>query len=328
MELAKFGYSKALVLCTPRRAAEARSLVAPLASRVIGYFQDAEMHVPIGTVKEACDEVRRTSADCTIAIGGGSTIGLGKAIALETGLPLIAVPTTYSGSEMTPIFGITDAGKKRTGRDPRVLPSLVIYDPTLTIGLPIHTSAVSGMNAVAHCVEALYARESNPISNLMAVEGISALATGLPRIAIDPRDIHARTDAFRGSWLAGSVLGMAGMALHHKLCHILGGAFNLPHAETHTAVLPHVVAYNSDAAPAAIAKVASALGTEHVAPALFDLAHALGAEMSLRNFGLNESDIERVTGFVFESPYYNPKPVTTDAVHRILNAALNGRRPH
>eukprot|EP01032_Pedospumella_encystans_P003692 gene3692-4368_t len=202
------------------------------------------MHVPIETAREAREVARRLDADCAVAIGGGSTTGLGKAIALDSGLPILAIPTTYAGSEMTPIYGITEAGLKKTGKDARVLPRAVIYDPELTLSLPVAMSVTSGINAIAHAAEGLYAVDANPIMDLMAVEGIAALGRALPVLRASAQDVAARGDALYGAWLCGTVLGNVGMALHHKLCHTLGGSFNLPHAETHTIVLPHALAYN------------------------------------------------------------------------------------
>src|SRR5690606_33529878 len=210
----------------------------------VGIFAKAAMHVPIEVAREAREEARRLHADCYVAIGGGSTIGLGKAIALETSLPVVAIPTTYAGSEMTTILGITEAGQKKTLLDRRVLPRVVIYDPKLTLGLPARIGGPSGMNAIAHAVEALYAENANPVVSLMAEEGIRALARSLPVVVKTPSDIEARSGALYGAWLCGVALGAVGMALHHKLCHVLGGSFNLPHAETHTIVLAHAAAYN------------------------------------------------------------------------------------
>jgi alcohol dehydrogenase class IV len=200
------------------------------------------MHVPIEVAQKAIAEASRLGADCVVAGGGGSTIGLAKAIALHAALPILAVPTTYAGSEMTPIYGLTESGVKRIGRDPRVLPKTVIYDPLLTLDLPLPMSISSGFNAIAHAVEALYAENANPVTRLMAEEGIRALARGLSAVKANPSGIDSRSDCLYGAWLCGAVLGMSNMALHHKLCHVLGGTWNLPHAETHTVILPHVIA--------------------------------------------------------------------------------------
>ena len=248
-EIQRIGASRALVLSTPEQAALAFALKAQLGDCCVGVFDRARMHVPMEIVREAIDEARRLRADCVVAAGGGSTIGLGKAIALESRLPVIAVPTTYAGSEVTSIYGVTEAGIKKTGRDLQVLPKTVIYDPSLTLTLPVGMTVVSGINGIAHAAESLYAHDGNPIVALLAEEGIRAIAAALPAIARAPGDITARGDALYGAWLCGTVLGQVSMGLHHKLCHTLGGAFDLPHAETHTIVLPHALAYNAPAIP-------------------------------------------------------------------------------
>ena len=248
---------RVLILHSPHCQEAANALSALLGDRLAGIYEGSAAHVPIEAAEAARAAASTLHADCCVAIGGGSAIGLAKAIALESSLVIIAAPTTYSGSEMTPIWGITQGGEKRTGRDTVVLPRVAIYDPRLTLDVPPQVAAPSGINALAHCVEALYAPDANPIVSLMAMEGIRALASALPRVATSPRDLDARADALYGAWLAGASLGAVEMGLHHKLCHVLGGSFNLPHAETHAIVLPHVIYYNREAAPAAIKQVAT-----------------------------------------------------------------------
>jgi maleylacetate reductase len=326
-ELARLGATRALVLSTPGQRGLADWAAEQLGDRAIGIYAGAVLHVPIETAAAARAEAARLGADSCVAIGGGSTIGLAKAIALELGLPIVAVPTTYAGSEMTPIWGLTEGGMKRTGRDSRVLPRCVIYDPELTVGLPSHVSGPSGINALAHCVEALYAPDASPIVALIAEEGIRALAGSLPAVVDTPGDIDARARALYGAWLAGTSLGGAAMGLHHKLCHTLGGSFNLPHAEVHTVILPHAAAYNAAAAPAAMARVARALGAEAAPGAIFDLAAALGAPTDLRAVGMREEDLDIAAELATRSPYPNPAPVTRDGVRRLLDDAFYGRRP-
>jgi maleylacetate reductase len=285
------------------------------------------MHVPVEVAEEGRREARRLAADCCVAIGGGSTIGLAKAIALVSELPIVAIPTTYAGSEMTSIWGLTEGGAKRTGRDRRVLPKTVIYDPELTVGLPARVSGPSGMNAIAHCVEALYAPDTNPIVALMAEEGIRALAAALPVVARRPADLEARSNALYGAWLAGAALGAVGMGLHHKLCHTLGGRYNLPHADTHTVILPHAARYNQAAAPEALGRVARALGAEDAAAGLFDLAVAIGARIALKDIGMRAEQLDEAADLATRDPYANPAPVTRDGVRALLDDAYHGRRP-
>jgi len=326
-EVERLGAERALVLSTPEQRETAEDVASRLGGRAAGVFDQARMHVPVAVAKAAREEARRLGADACVAVGGGSTIGLGKAIALEFGLPVIAVPTTYAGSEMTPIWGLTEDGIKKTGRDARVLPRAVVYDPALTVTLPPRVSAASGMNAIAHCVEALYAEDRNPIISMIAEEGIRALGRSLPGIVRDPADLEARSDAFYGSWLAGTALGAVGMALHHKLCHTLGGSFDLPHAETHTIVIPHATAYNRAAAPEAMARIATALGAADAAEGLFDLAVALGAPTRLADLGMAEADLDRAAEIATRNPYYNPRPIDRDGIRALLDDAWHGRRP-
>lgn len=326
-ELEKLGLKRAMVLSTPGQRRLADEAAKRLGVATGGIYAEAVMHVPIETARAARETARRLAADCTVAVGGGSTIGLAKAVALDTGLPIIAVPTTYSGSEMTPIYGLTENGLKRTGRDRKVLPRVVIYDPRLTVDLPAKVSGPSGMNALAHCVEALYARDANPITSLMAAEGIHALARALPVVVTAPQDLEARGDALYGAWLAGAALGQVTMGIHHKLCHTLGGTFNLPHAEVHTVILPHATAYNRAAVPEAMRVIAQGLGAEDAAQGLYDLAKAVGAPVSLREIGMPEDGIERAAKLATENPYYNPRPVDYAGVLQLLTDAYYGRRP-
>ena len=321
------GAKHALVLSTPGQKARAQGLADRLGSRCAGVFPHAVMHVPIETAREARTQASRLGADCAVAFGGGSTIGLAKAIAMESRLPILAIPTTYSGSEMTAVHGITEAGIKRTGRDQGVLPRTVIYDPALTVGLPVAVTVTSACNAIAHAVEALYAQDCNPISSLMAEEGIHALAHGLPRVVKAPSDLDARSDCLYGAWLCGAVLGAVGMALHHKLCHVLGGTWNLPHAETHTVILPHAMAYNYAAARAAMRAAERALDVPQAAQGIYDLMKGLGAPLALRDIGMPETGLDRAAELATQQPYFNPRPVERAGIRALLDAAFHGRRP-
>jgi len=327
-EVTALGLSRVLVLCSPEQEAMGRSVASGLGALAAGVLPEARMHVPVEVAARARDLAAELGADGCVAVGGGSAIGLGKAIALEHGLPVIAVPTTYAGSEMTPVWGLTEGGRKRTGRDERVLPRSVLYDPELTLTLPAGMSAASGMNAVAHAVEALYAPDATPIISLMAEEGARALAAALPRVVADGADLDGRSQAQYGAWLCGAVLAATTMSLHHKLCHTLGGTLDLPHAQTHTVVLPHALAYNQPAAPDAVAALSRALGgTPDPARELWELAGRLGAPRSLRELGMAEADIPRVVEQAVAEPYANPRPVTADGVTALLEDAWAGRPP-
>ena len=323
-EAERLGLRRLLVLSTPAQEKLAEQAETLLGEACVGRFTEARMHVPADVAAAAVKAARETGADGCLAIGGGSTIGLGKAIALETGLPVISVPTTYAGSEMTPIWGVTENGRKRTGRDRSVLSRSVVYDPELTLGLPVGMSVTSGFNAVAHAVEALYAPDASPIISLMAEDGVRSLAAALPTIVEDPLGLQARSDALRGAWLCGACLGATTMSLHHKLCHILGGTFDLPHAETHTVLLPYVAAFNLPAAPAAEQALRRALATDDVPGHLARTSVELGAPRSLADLGLTQGDVDEVIGQAVGRPYANPRPVTSDALRFLLTAALNG----
>ncbi|BBF99169.1 MULTISPECIES: maleylacetate reductase [Pseudonocardia] len=326
-EIDRLGLRRVIVVCSPDRPAAADAVTESLGTRSAGLHPHAEMHVPAGIADRAVARCRELDADGCVAVGGGSAIGLAKVIALRTGLPVVAVPTTYSGSEMTPVWGLTTDGRKITGRDPRVRPVSVVYDPALTVGLPPAVSSTSAVNAVAHAAEALYAPDATPVTSLLAAESVRVLARVLPSLASGRADIDDRADALYGSWLAGTVLGATTMSLHHKLCHVLGGAFDLPHAPTHTAVLPHVLALNLRAHAEARTALVSALGTPDPAGTLHRLALDTGAEMSLAALGLPADGIGSVVDAVLDAPYANPVPVTREAVRRVLDAAFAGVPP-
>ena len=270
--------------------------------------------------------VAETRADCVVSLGGGSTTGLGKAIAYRSDLLQIVVPTTYAGSEVTSILGQTEGGRKTTVKDAKVLPEVVIYDPLLTHGLPVAMSVASGLNAMAHAVEGLYAQDRNPISSLMAVEGLRAFARSLPEIVKAPGNAQARNDALYGAWLCGTVLGAVGMALHHKICHTLGGSFDTPHAETHAIMLPHTAGFNAKAAANELAPVAEIFGGS-VGGGLWDFAKSIGAPLSLRDLGLTEADLDKAAGIAVENPYWNPQPIDRGSIRQLLQNAWEGRRP-
>jgi len=326
-EVDRLGARRALVLSTASQADWARQVAGVLGDKCVGIFSEAAMHTPVDVTEKAVKHAQAHDADCVVGLGGGSTIGLGKAIALRTGLPQIAVPTTYAGSEMTPILGQTENGVKTTQRTQAVLPKTVIYDVSLTLSLPAALSATSGLNAMAHAVEALYAQDRNPIISLMAEEGIAALAQALPGVVADPQDRGARARAQYGAWLCGICLGSAGMALHHKLCHVLGGSFDLPHAETHAVMLPHTAAYNAPATADAMARAARALGGGDAPRGLYDLAGRIRAPRSLRELGMPEAGIAKATELAMKNPYWNPRPLVEKDIEALIRRAWAGEAP-
>lgn len=321
------GARRALLLTTPEQAALAGELAAICGDRIAGRFAGAVMHTPVEVSERAAAHAREIGADLLVAAGGGSTIGLAKAVALRTGLPQIAIPTTYAGSEATPILGQTENGMKTTLTDARVQPDVILYDAELVATLPPGMTVTSGLNAMAHAVEGLYARDRSPISTMMALEGVRAFHEGLPRVMQAPGDLQARGLTLYGAWLCGTVLGQVGMALHHKLCHTLGGSFDLPHAPTHAIILPHAIAFNARAAAAELAPITRIFGGANPGQALHDLARRLGAPLALRDIGMAEADIAKAADLATQKPYWNPQPVSREEIETLLKAAWAGDPP-
>jgi maleylacetate reductase len=323
-ETERLGLRRVLVLSTPGQRGLADRVTLLLGPLAAGVFAGARMHVPAATVDAAAEVALAVDADGCVAVGGGSTVGLGKALTLRRGLPVVAVPTTYAGSEMTPIWGMTENARKRTGRDRAVLPRAVLYDPELTLGLPVPVSVTSGLNAMAHAVEALYAPDGSPVVAAMAEQGVRDLAAALPALRHDPEDLDARAAALQGAWLCGACLGATTMGLHHKLCHVLGGLLDLPHAQTHAVMLPYVAAFNLPAAPDARAALARALDAGDPARALAGLEDELGAPRTLRELGVRHEDLARVAEEVLAAPYANPRPVGRAELDELLELAWSG----
>jgi maleylacetate reductase len=330
-EVVRLGAERVLLVVTEREKEFAEELAAPIGDRVVGVFTNVKPHVPVEVAKAARELARRLGADCLLSIGGGSTTGTAKAIALELPLPIVAMPTTYAGSEMTPIWGLTEAQRKTTGTSVDVLPKVVVYDPELTVSLPPFITGPSAMNAMAHCVEAFYVPKANPITSLVAEEGIRALARGVPVAVTNPEDLEGRSETLYGAYLAGGALAVAGAGIHHKICHVLGGAYDLPHAEMHTVVLPHAVAFNEPTIPEVMERVAGALGEwgkNGAATGLYDLAERIGAPTALKDIGMKEENLDEAVDLVLEAvPEDNPRPVDEAGVRNILENAYAGRRP-
>lgn len=326
-EAERLGVKRILVLSSSAQVKWAEEVAHTLGNASVGVFSQATMHTPVEVSEQAVAYAKSVDADCVLGLGGGSTIGLGKAIALRTGLPQIAVPTTYAGSEMTPILGETKDGVKTTQRTMSLLPKTVIYDVNLSLSLPMGLSATSGLNAMAHAVEALYSQDRNPITSLYAEGGIAALGRALPILVKDAANAAARADALYGAWLCGICLGSAGMALHHKLCHVLGGAFDLPHSEMHAVMLPHTVAYNMHAAADVISRAARALQTDNAALGFWELGRRIAAPSSLRELGMPESGIDHAVALALKNPYWNPEPLQEDKLKALITRAWWGDAP-
>ncbi|KIK63004.1 hypothetical protein GYMLUDRAFT_222776 [Collybiopsis luxurians FD-317 M1] len=338
-EIKNLGCTKALVLTTPQQIPEGELVLKLIGPELgAGIYSEATMHTPTDITEKAVARAQELKADCVISVGGGSTTGLGKAIALRTGLKQIAVPTTYAGSEAsaTPIIGETSGSVKKTQKTMKVLPNVIVYDVKLSLTLPPRMTLTSGVNAVAHAVEALYSTDSNPIIDGLALQGITAIARALPQIMHSPPDseslFSARSDALFGAWACGTCLGAVGMSLHHKICHTLGGTFNLPHADTHTVILPHAMAYNAPYAKETMKQIVSALkdaglAAESAPGAVWDLVKSLDGPMSLRELGMREEDLDKAADIASGNPYPNPAPLERDKLKKLLQDAWNGIRP-
>lgn len=326
-EVVNLGCSRALILSTPPQSSSALDIAEELNGLSAGVFSKAAMHTPTAVTEEAVQHAVEVNADCVVAVGGGSTTGLGKAIALRTDLPQIVIPTTYAGSEATPILGQTEDGLKTTLSDPKVLPEVILYDPELVVTLPVGMTVTSALNAMAHAVEALYARDRDEESTKLAISGLTSFAGALPEVLAQPESISAREETLRGAWACGAVLGRVGMALHHKLCHTLGGTFDLPHAETHAIVLPHAAHFNAQAVPELLAPVSELLDDSLPGQAIWKFAKDMGAPMALKDLGVTESDLDRATEIALAKPYWNPREITADGIRTLLQNAWAGVAP-
>jgi maleylacetate reductase len=329
-EVERLGWSRVVLIGGEPPQERVGDKLADALGRLLAYrIVEVRQHVPLEQARHATEQARRSGAEGLVAFGGGSAVGLAKAVALETGLPILAVPTTYAGSEMTPIWGRTDSGTKVTGRSERVRPVVVVYDVTLTLDLPARLTAVSALNALAHCVEASYAADASPVTRLIARAGAEALYSALPAAVRDGHDAHAREHLLHGASLAGTALGAARMGVHHAACHVLGGMFNLSHAETHAVMLPHAVAFNTVAARPQLGELAGALGVspDNYAGMLWDLAREVGAPSSLAALGLATSDTDAAAARLAERAPVNPRPVDAAGARELLAAALAGERP-
>ena len=326
-EVETLGLTRLLMIASGSAKTAADDLAERLGTRVVGRVHEVRQHVPESRAEEARRMAEGSEADGIISIGGGSATGLGKAVAVTSGLPLVAVPTTYSGSEATPVFAVTGV-HKTTGRDPQALPRLAVYDALLTTALPRHVTVTSGLNALAHCVEALYAPRANPVTSLLAEEGVRVLTRAIPQVVDGPDDLEGRSDALYGAYLAGSAMAAAGTGLHHTLCHVMGGSYSLEHGDLHAVLLPHVAAYNTPSAPAALSCVARAMRTTDAATGLHRLAHDLGAPTDLAALGMPEDGLDDVAArTVAAIGDRNPRPVDTKSLRRLLDDAYAGRPP-
>ena len=326
-EIARLGLTRVLVLATPQQEEAAREVAETIGHKAVGVFAGAVMHTPVEVTEKALAVVKYTGADGVVSLGGGSTTGLGKAIAVRTGADQVVVPTTYAGSEMTDILGETAGGEKTTRRDPAIRPEVVVYDVDLTLTLPLELTVTSALNAIAHGMEALYAPDRNPVIEGMVRDALPAFRDALPVLARDPQDREARGQALFAAWGCSTALGQASMALHHKLAHVLGGSFGLPHAETHAVLLPHTTFYNEPAAADLLRPISDTFGDVSAGRGLWHFAKTANAPLRLADLGLAEADLDRASEIAARNPYANPRPVTRDGIRQLLQQAFDGRCP-
>ena len=330
-QVASLGASSVMLIAAKAEAHLADAIATDIPVKI--RYDDVVMHVPVEVAERARAAAAGGNVDALVSVGGGSTTGLAKAIALTTGLPIIAVPTTYAGSEATPVWGLTEGGKKTTGTDKRVLPKVIVYDATLTMSLPVDLSVASGLNALAHCVDSMWAPNADPINAALAAEGIRSLAAGLPRVVADPMDLDGREHALYAAYLSAAAFASAGSGLHHKICHVLGGKYNLPHAQTHATVLPYVLALNAPAAPDAERRIAAALASggfaaDSALDGLIALKRELDAPHALADYGFTEDSVPEAADAILPSvPPSNPRPVTAEDLRALLRAAWSGADP-
>lgn len=325
-ELDLLGSSRVMVIAAESERELADEITQGLP--VVHVHDEVVMHVPVAVAERARASAAEHEADVLISVGGGSTTGLAKAVALTTGIPIVAVPTTYAGSEATNVWGMTESSRKTTGVDPRVLPRAVVYDASLMISLPTDLSVASGLNAMAHCVDSLWAPRADPINAALATEGIRALNLGLPDVVADPTGLDGRERTLYGAYLSAVAFASAGSGLHHKICHVLGGMFDLPHAQTHAVVLPHVLSFNAPSSPEAAERIASAFGSDDAVSGLVSLRAKLDAPAALRDYGMLEDGIDAAARAVVEAaPASNPNPVTLENITTLLHAAWEGDEP-
>ncbi|MFI6996868.1 maleylacetate reductase [Nocardia sp. NPDC050175] len=322
-EVARLGARRVMVIAAESEAAIAATLIEGIDVALV--YTDVAPHVPIEKAEAARKAAAQVDADLLVCIGGGSTTGLAKAIAMVHAVPIVAIPTTYAGSEATNVWGLTEAARKTTGVDNAVLPVTVIYDAELTLSLPVELSVASGLNALAHCVDSMWAPRADPINQALAIEGVHALSWGLRLVVMDPEGTVGRERVLYGAYLAAVAFASAGSGMHHKICHVLGGAFGLPHAQTHATILPHVLAFNSAAVPDIEQRLADAFGSVTATVGLDKLRADTGAPTALRDYGFTEADIPEAVQLILPNiPASNPRPVTADNLETLLRAALVG----
>ena len=325
-EVERLGATRVLLIADPHDHERSNEIADYLGDRCVALFSDVAQHVPVekaALVRALADDV---GADVTVTFGGGSATGFGKAIGLSHHLPQICIPTTYAGSEQTPIWGMTSGQDKQTGRDLAALPKVVLYDPELTLALPVAIAGPSGVNALAHAIEGLYSPGANPISSVVAFESIRVLVNHLPQLVERPSDMDERSSVLYGAYLAGAVLAVTGTALHHKICHVLGGLYGLDHGQMNAVILPYALHFNAPAIPAIYERLNDVLEGD-AAGKVYDLVATLGAPQDLASIGFPDDGVDVAASLIVKAAAGNVRPIDEEQARDLLRSAVSGQRP-
>jgi len=273
---------------------------------------------------ERITEAAALGGDGILALGGGSAIDLGKAISAATGLPLVSVPTTYSGAEWTTYFGVRDPERRMRGGGGGAHPTAIVYEPRLTLDLAPETTVGTAMNALAHCAEALYAQGHNPAADEEALAGAALIAEWLPRVVAEPHDLDARTELLRGASHGGAALAGSNLALAHALAQAVGGAYGLPHGTLNGILLAPALRFNAAAVPDAVRRFGEAIGAPDDPAARVEELTALAGPTRLGELGVPETDLPALAAAAAArgGNLANPKPASSEEIELLLQSVL------
>lgn len=325
--LSAFGARRPLVVDGLPGVTASEEVTAALGGLVAGTVTGLTQYITPELVTRATEAYRAGGADSVVSVGGGSAIGVAKVLAVHHDAPLVAVPSTYSGSEATPIYSVVVDSAKQTRSDARACPRGIAYDPALTATLPARLAASSAFNALAHCIEGLYSPRADPFSRLYALEGARLVGEHLPLLSVEETAPQARAALLWASYLGGATIATAGIALHHKICHVLGASLDLPHADLNAVVLPYALAYNAPAVPEALVDLRRTWATEDPVGHVRALARSAHAPTGLAELGMRSTDVVAAAAAVVAATQANPRPVTEQGMQALLTAALHGDPP-
>jgi maleylacetate reductase len=324
-ELEALNFKRFLLVSSPELALQFDKLAGDTATRKQGaQFTGVAPHVPESTVSQAVAAARECGADGLVAFGGGTALDTAKGVAHVLGLPILAIPTNFSGSEVTWVFGLTVDGAKHPTYDRNVLPRTVIYDPALLLTLPDEVVITSGMNAVAHAVEALYSPQTNPLTHALAETAIRKMIGGLQAFfsGDEPRE-RAAAECLAGAWLSGEALSQVGMGIHHRVCHLLGGTYALAHSHAHTVMLPYSIALNYAHVPA-LPALSDLFPDRPFALGLAEFSIRHGAPRTLEAIGFSADDIAGAASLALRTPIANPRPIEVGDIESMIRHAYAG----